>query len=62
MSCPIGNEELSKLKMFIGFCSDKPEVLNLPQLKFFKDFVEKLGGKVPDASADFSFDDAAGSE
>lgn len=47
MACPIGPEELSKLKMFIGFISEKPELLNLPQLAFFKDFVEKLGGKVP---------------
>lgn len=57
MSCPIGTEELKKLEMFIGFCSDKPEILNMPQLKFFKDFVEKIGGKVPEATADFSFDE-----
>lgn len=47
MSCPIAPEELSQLKLFVGFISEKPEMLNLPQLSFFKDFVEKLGGKVP---------------
>lgn len=57
MSCPIGPEELSKLELFIGFCSQKPELLNLPQLKFFKDFIEKLGGKVPEGSANFGPDD-----
>lgn len=47
MSCPIGQDEINKLKLFIGFCSTKPDILNLPQLAFFKDFVEQLGGKIP---------------
>lgn len=47
MSCPIGAEELGKLRAFIGICSAKPEILNIPQLEFFKAFVEKLGGKIP---------------
>lgn len=47
MACPIGPEEISKLKLFIGFCSQKPEILNMPQLDFFKKFIEQLGGKVP---------------
>lgn len=55
MSCPIGAEEISKLKLFVGFCSENPSLLNLPQLAFFKDFVEKLGGKVPVADPGFSF-------
>lgn len=49
MSCPIGPDEINKLKLFIGFCNEKPEILNLPQLAFFKTFVEKLGGTVPSA-------------
>lgn len=36
--------------MFIGFCAQKPEILNLPQLTFLKDFIEKLGGVVPPAT------------
>lgn len=58
MACPIGPEEINKLKMFIGFCSEKPEVLNLPQLSFLKDFIEKLGGTVPAADAKCPFAEA----
>lgn len=47
MTCPVGPEELAKLRAFIGFCTNQPEILNIPQLDFFKEFVEKLGGKVP---------------
>lgn len=48
MACPISNDDITKLKMFISFASADPSILNLPQLDFFKSFVEKLGGKVPD--------------
>lgn len=48
MACPINAEEVAKLKMFIGFASAQPQILNLPQLDFFKSFVEQLGGKVPE--------------
>lgn len=58
MACPIGPEEISKLKMFIGFCSEKPEILNLPQLSFLREFIEKLGGKVPAAEQKCPFADA----
>lgn len=47
MSCPVNSEELYKLKIFFDECSKKPHLLNMPQLSFIKDFVEKLGGKVP---------------
>ncbi|XP_063701415.1 hsc70-interacting protein-like [Culicoides brevitarsis] len=49
MSCPIGKEELAKLKAFISVCSAQPQLLNMPELEFFKSFIEKLGGKVPAA-------------
>ncbi|XP_067639462.1 uncharacterized protein [Eurosta solidaginis] len=39
--------DLEKLKLFINFVTENPTVLNLPQLQFVKDFVEKFGGKVP---------------
>lgn len=55
MSCPIGTDEINKLKIFVGFCSQNPSLLNLPQLQFFKEFVEKLGGKVPVEEPNFSF-------
>lgn len=47
MSCPLGSEEINKLKLFIGVCSQNPSILNMPQLDFFKSFIEQLGGKVP---------------
>uniref|UniRef100_A0A1L8DMC5 Putative hsp70-interacting protein hip/transient component of progesterone receptor complex n=1 Tax=Nyssomyia neivai TaxID=330878 RepID=A0A1L8DMC5_9DIPT len=48
MACPIGPEEIKKLKMFIGFCSQQPEIINMPQLSFFKEFILKMGGTVPE--------------
>lgn len=48
MACPINPEEVSKLKMFIQLASAQPQLLNMPQLEFFKKFVEQLGGKVPE--------------
>ncbi|XP_058452080.1 hsc70-interacting protein 1-like [Malaya genurostris] len=53
MACPIDPNELVKLKMFIGLCESQPELLNLPQLEFFKRFVEKLGGKIPAGTPNF---------
>lgn len=47
MACPINNDEIAKLKMFIQFASTDPSILNLPQLEFLKEFIEKLGGKIP---------------
>ena len=47
MACPLSNEEINKLKFFISYCARDPSLLNLPQLSFFKSFVEQLGGKVP---------------
>lgn len=54
MACPLGADEINKLKFFIGFCSQNPSILNLPQLDFFKAFVEKLGGKVPAGEPNFA--------
>lgn len=55
MSCPIGPEEINKLKLFVGFCSQNPSILNLPQLDFLKSFVEQLGGTVPAGDSNASF-------
>lgn len=49
MACPIDAKEIEKLKMFIQFCSMSPHILHRPELAFFKHFVEKLGGTVPEA-------------
>lgn len=53
MACPIDPAELKKLKFFVDLCSAQPQLLNLPQLEFFKSFVEKLGGKIPEGKPDF---------
>ncbi len=51
MACPINEEELKKLKIFVDVCSANPVLLNLPQLSFFKTFIEKMGGTVPNDSS-----------
>jgi len=51
MACPINEEELKKLKIFVDVCSANPVLLNLPQLSFFKTFIEKMGGTVPSESS-----------
>lgn len=53
MACPINEEELKKLKIFVDVCSANPVLLNLPQLSFFKTFIEKMGGKVPQSDNSF---------
>lgn len=50
MACPINTEEIAKLKLFIQFASAQPQILNMPQLEFFKKFIEQLGGSVPSGS------------
>lgn len=61
MSCPIGKDELAKLKVFISMCAQQPHILNIPELEFFKSFIERMGGNIPpspsakSASADASF-------
>lgn len=50
MACPISAEEIAKLKMFIQVVAAQPQILNIPQLDFFKHFVESLGGKVPEGN------------
>ncbi|CAH1999938.1 unnamed protein product [Acanthoscelides obtectus] len=47
MSCPISKEALVQLKQFIDVCKSNAAILHLPELKFFKEFIEALGGKIP---------------
>lgn len=47
MSSPISKEALDKLKQFIEICKSNSDILHLPDLKFFKDFIESLGGVIP---------------
>ncbi|VEN58805.1 unnamed protein product [Callosobruchus maculatus] len=48
MSCPISKEALVQLKQFIDICKSTPAILHLPELRFFREFIESLGGKIPD--------------
>ncbi|KRT80022.1 Anaphase-promoting complex subunit 3 protein [Oryctes borbonicus] len=48
MSCPLDKESLAKLKAFIDICIAKPDIFKFPELNFFKDYIESLGGKIPE--------------
>ncbi|XP_045473977.1 putative protein FAM10A4 [Harmonia axyridis] len=47
MSCPFDQEALEKLKAFIDICKSNPEILHLPALNFFREFIESFGGVIP---------------
>ena len=40
-------KKVSELKEFVGVLEAKPELLHLPQLAFFKTYLEKLGANIP---------------
>lgn len=42
----IPTEQLEMLKMFIQLCKQNPALLHNPQLGFFKEYIESLGGNV----------------
>jgi suppressor of tumorigenicity protein 13 len=50
MSCPFGKESLDKLKQFVDVCAANPDLLSSPDLNFFREFIESLGGKIPSPS------------
>lgn len=41
MASKFDNTELTLLKQFVELCKGKPELLHSPQLKFFKDWLER---------------------
>lgn len=43
-------EALNKLQLFLGAVKKNPDLFYLPELSFFKDFVESYGGTVPPQS------------
>ncbi|XP_055913830.1 hsc70-interacting protein 1-like [Eupeodes corollae] len=53
MDLPLSPDDLKKLKTFVDLCSASPQILNMPQLSFVKEFVEKFGGKVPEGEFKF---------
>lgn len=49
MSCPISKDAVEKLKQFVDICKSNSNILHISELKFFKDYIESLGGSVPEA-------------
>jgi suppressor of tumorigenicity protein 13 len=39
--------KISQLREFIRLCQAKPEILHLPEMGFFKLFIESYGGTIP---------------
>ncbi|XP_044727106.1 putative protein FAM10A4 [Chrysoperla carnea] len=50
MSCPLSTDHLTQLKKFIEVCKTTPDILHLPDLQFFKDYIISIGGKIPSAT------------
>jgi suppressor of tumorigenicity protein 13 len=44
---PFTPAHLSQLTGFINLCKDDPKILHSPELAFFKNYIESLGGKIP---------------
>jgi len=42
-----GAQQISELRQFVQAVKAHPELLDAPDLKFFKDYIESLGGKIP---------------
>lgn len=41
MASKMDNFQLSLLKQFVDLCKEKPDLIHSPQLKFFKDWLER---------------------
>lgn len=46
---PFSTTHISQLKAFIDFCRSDPKILRSPELEFFKNYIESLGGTIPTA-------------
>lgn len=46
MTSPLPPDQLKNLKLFIEFCKKEPNILHHPDLSFFKNYIESLGGIV----------------
>ena len=38
----ISKEQLQLLEQFVGFCKAKPSILNLPELRFYREWLERF--------------------
>ena len=48
MASKIDPTQVTLLKQFIAIVSAKPEMIHLPELSFFKDWLKKLGATIPE--------------
>lgn len=46
MASPLPPDQLKNLKLFIEFCKKEPNILHHPDLVFFKNYIESLGGVI----------------
>jgi suppressor of tumorigenicity protein 13 len=44
---PFTAAHISQLSGFVNLCKDDPKILLSPELAFFKNYIESLGGKIP---------------
>ncbi|KAJ9590805.1 hypothetical protein L9F63_016191 [Diploptera punctata] len=51
MSIPFTKTHLEQLSGFIDLCKNDPKILLHPDLAFFKNYIESLGGKIPASAA-----------
>lgn len=54
MSIP--KEQVAQLKAFIELLRLNPAILHTPELQFFKDYIESLGGKISEERSSPSHD------
>lgn len=47
MASPLSADHLKNLKLFIDVCKKDANILHHPDLNFFKNYIESLGGVVP---------------
>jgi suppressor of tumorigenicity protein 13 len=53
---PFTAEHLSQLKGFVYFCTNDPKILQNPELAFFKNYIESLGGRIPTTVSETNFE------
>ena len=53
---PFSATHLSQLKGFIDFCRNDPKILQSPELAFFKNYIESLGGRIPATVSETNFE------
>jgi suppressor of tumorigenicity protein 13 len=53
---PFSATHLTQLRGFIDFCRSDPKILQNPELAFFKNYIESLGGRIPATVSETNFE------